>query len=163
MVHVVDVASKTIKKNIVVGKRPRRFAITPNGQELWVTNELGASVSVISLKDYSVISTIALQLKGARSSDITPIGLVMTRDGKRAYVTMGRANHVAFIDVASRQITDQVLVGKRPWSVALSADESKLYVVNGLSDDMTVVDTARAKALISVPVGRVPHTVVLTN
>jgi YVTN family beta-propeller protein len=161
MVHVIDIATKTIKKNIPVGKRPRRFAITPNGQELWVSNELGASVSVISLKDYSVLATIALTLKGARAADITPIGLVMTQDGKRAYVTMGRANHVAFVDVASRKITDQVLVGKRPWSVALSADESQLYVVNGLSDDLTVVDTAKAKAVLTIPVGRVPHTVVL--
>jgi len=60
-------------------------------------------------------------------------------------------------------VTDQVLVGKRPWSLALCQDESRLYVVNGLSDDMTVVDTARAKALLSVPVGRVPHSVVLTD
>ena len=120
-------------------------------------------MSVISLKDYSVIATIALQLKGARATDITPIGMVMTKDGKRAYVTMGRANHVAFVDVANRKITDQVLVGKRPWSVALSADESKLYVVNGLSDDMTVIDTRKAKALVSLPIGRVPHTVVLTD
>jgi YVTN family beta-propeller protein len=87
----------------------------------------------------------------------------MTRDGKRAYVTMGRANHVAFVDVASRKVTDQVLVGKRPWSLALNQDESKLFVVNGLSDDMTVIDTAKAKAMVSVPVGRVPHTVVLAN
>ena len=58
---------------------------------------------------------------------------------------------------------EKVLVGKRPWSVALSTDESKLYVVNGLSDDITVVDTAKAKAMVSIPVGRVPHTVVLTN
>lgn len=115
------------------------------------------------MKDYSVLATIPLALKGARSADITPIGLLMTRDGKRAYVTMGRANHVAFIDVVSRKITDQVLVGKRPWSLALNADESRLYVVNGLSDDMTVVDTAKAKALVSIPVGRVPHTVVLAR
>ena len=76
---------------------------------------------------------------------------------------MGRANHVAFIDIAKREVTHQVLVGKRPWSVALNADETKLYVVNGLSDDMTVIDTAKAKALQSLPVGRIPHTVVLTD
>ena len=160
---MVDVASKRIKTNITVGARPRRFAIAESRQELWVTNELAASISVISLKDFSVLATIPLQLKGARSSDITPVGLVMTKDGKRAYVAMGRANHVAFIDIAKREVTHQVLVGKRPWSVALNADESKLYVVNGLSDDMTVIDTVKAKALQSLPVGRVPHTVVLTE
>ena len=72
-------------------------------------------------------------------------------------MALGRANHVAFVDVASRQVTHQVLVGKRAWNVALDAAEQRLLVVNGLSDDVTIVDVAAAKALKSVPVGRVPY------
>jgi YVTN family beta-propeller protein len=144
-----------------VGKRPRRFAITPDGSQLWVTNELGSSVSVISTKDHTVVDTIALTLKGARPEDITPVGVTIARDGKRAYVAMGRANHVAFIDVASRKVTDTVLVGKRAWNLALNKAETQLWVVNGLSDDVTVIDIASAKALKSIPVGRIPYGVVL--
>ena len=163
MVHVIDTATAKVVKNVKVGKRPRRMAITPDGKELWVTNELDASVSIVSIADHSVIGTIKFEVKGARAADITPVGIQMTRDGKRAFVALGRANHVAFIDVASRKVTNQVLVGKRAWNVMLDKAEAKLLVVNGLSDDITVVDVAAAKALKSIPVGRVPYGVVIVE
>jgi PQQ-dependent catabolism-associated beta-propeller protein len=157
MVHVIDVATATVLHNVKVGKRPRRMAITPDGSELWVTNELDASVSIVSTKDHTLAQTIKFELPGARAQDITPVGIVMTKDGKRAFVGMGRANHVAFIDVAQRKVTQMVLAGKRVWNVALDKAEARLYVVNGLSDDMTVIDMASGKPLKTVAVGRVPY------
>jgi YVTN family beta-propeller protein len=118
---------------------------------------------VIDTRTRAVAGTIRFELKGARAADITPVGLVMARDGQRAFVALGNANHVAFVDVASRQVTQQVLVGKRAWSVALDAAGKQLYVVNGLSDDLSIVDVASAKATKTVKVGRVPHTVVVVE
>ncbi|MEJ8822814.1 PQQ-dependent catabolism-associated beta-propeller protein [Variovorax humicola] len=163
IVHVIDVASASVVKNIKVGKRPRRMALTPDGKELWVTNELDASLSIISTETRSVIGGVKLEVKGARSEDITPVGIQMTRDGKRAFVAMGRANRVAFIDVPQRKVTDLVLVGKRAWNVTLDKAEARLYVVNGLSDDVTVVDVAAARPLKSIPVGRVPYGLVVVE
>jgi PQQ-dependent catabolism-associated beta-propeller protein len=157
LVHVIDSVSGKVVKNIKVGKRPRRFALTPDASQLWVTNELSASVTVLSTRDYSVIDTIEFKLKGARETDITPVGIVFTRDGKRGFVALGRANHVAFVDVPARKVTDWVLVGKRAWNVALDKAEGRLLVCNGLSDDLTIIDVASAKPLKTVPVGRVPY------
>lgn len=163
MVHVIDVAAGKVVKNVKVGKRPRRMAITPDGKELWVTNELDASVSVVSTATHEVIATLKFALKGARAEDITPVGITMTKDGKRAFVSLGRANHVAFVDVAARKVTDLVLVGKRAWNVTLDKAEKQLWVVNGMSDDVTVVDVAAAKAIKSIPVGRVPYGLVIVE
>jgi PQQ-dependent catabolism-associated beta-propeller protein len=157
MVHAIDVASAKLIHNIKVGKRPRRMALTPDGAELWVTNELDASVSIVSTRDHKVQHTLTFEVPGLRSSDITPVGIVISRDGRSAFVGLGRANHVAFVDVKARKVTRLVLAGKRAWNVSLDAAEARLYVVNGLSDDMTVVDVARGKALKTVPVGRVPY------
>jgi len=154
---VIDTATMKVSKNVKVGKRPRRFALTPDGSQLWVTNELGSSVSILSTADYSTLATIEFEVKGVRAADITPVGITMSRDGKQAFVALGRANHVAFVDVASRKVNHLVLVGKRAWNVALDQAGQKLVVVNGLSDDVTIVDVASAKAIKSVPVGRVPY------
>jgi YVTN family beta-propeller protein len=78
-------------------------------------------------------------------------------------VGLGRANHVAVVDVASRQVKGYVLVGKRAWGLGLSRDGKRLYVANGLSDDLTIVDTEALKALKTLKVGRVPHTVVVDD
>lgn len=163
LVHVIDVATAKVVKNVKVGKRPRRMALTPDGKELWVTNELDASVSIVSTGDHSVVGTVKFEVKGARAEDISPVGITMSRDGKRAFVALGRANHVAFVDVLGRKVTNLVLVGKRPWNVSLDKAEARLWVVNGLSDDVTVVDVAGAKAIKSIPVGRVPYGVVVVE
>ncbi len=161
MVHVIDVASRKVARNIQVGKRPRRFLLTAT--ELWVTNELGASVSVIRLADHSVQATIDFKPPGMRTEDVTPVGMALSPDGKTAYVGLGRANHVAAVDVASRQVKAYALVGKRAWGLALSRNGQWLYVTNGLSDDMSIVDAARMKAVKSVKAGRVPHSVVVDD
>jgi len=84
-------------------------------------------------------------------------------DGTRAYVALGRANHVGVVDVASREVLDYVLVGKRAWGLALTRDEKTLYVANGLSDDISIVDTASRRVLKSVPVGRVPYGILIDD
>ncbi len=162
-VKVVDLASGKVVASIKTGKRPRRFALTPDGKELWVTNELDASVTIIDTQTNKVAHTLRFEVKGARPADITPVGIAMTRDGKRAFVSLGRANHVAFVDVGSRKVTDLVLAGKRAWGLGLDKAEKTLVVANGLSDDVTLIDVAGAKALKSVPAGRVPHSVVVVE
>ena len=161
MVHVIDVASRKVVKNIAVGKRPRRFVLTAS--QLWVSNELGASVSLIGLADHSVQGTIEFKPPGMRSEDVTPVGMALAADGRTAYVGLGRANHVAVVDVASRQVRGYVLVGRRAWGLALSRDGSRLYVANGLSDDLTIIDTAAMKAIKTVKAGRSPHSVVVDD
>jgi PQQ-dependent catabolism-associated beta-propeller protein len=161
LVHVIDVAQRKVVKNIPVGKRPRRFLLA--GGELWVSNELDGSVSILRTSDHTVQASIAFRPQGMRTEDVTPVGMALSPDGRTAYVGLGRANHVAVVDVAARQVKGYVLVGRRAWGLALSRDGQRLYVANGLSDDMSVVDTASMKATRTLKVGRVPHTVVVDD
>lgn len=154
VIHVIDLVNKKVSKNIKVGKRPRRFAMSPDSSELWISNELSSDVSVVDTATHTVKATVAFDIKGMRKADITPVGVLLTKDGKTAWVSLGKANHVAEVDVASRT----VLAGKRAWGLALSPDEATLYVTNALSDDMTLVDTREGKAIRTVAAGRVPHT-----
>jgi PQQ-dependent catabolism-associated beta-propeller protein len=163
MVHVVDAEAGVVTDNIVVGTRPRRLLLLPDGKQLWVSNELSGQVSVIDRGTNQVSTTIDFLPPGFRQTDVTPVGMTMTRDGKSAIVALGRANHVAFIDTATRKVEDYVLVGSRAWGVALSPDEKTLYVANGLSDDLSIVDMESRKAIRAVPVGRVPHSVLVDD
>jgi YVTN family beta-propeller protein len=65
------------------------------------------------------------------------------------------------VDLATREVRNTVLVGKRAWGLALHPDGKTLYVANGMSDDMTLIDTLAGKAIRTVPVGRVPHSVLV--
>ncbi len=163
LVHVIDLASGKIVRNIEVGKRPRRLALTPDGKELWVTNEMSASVSILRTADHTVAETLKFEAKGFRPDDITPVGMTLSANGKTAFIALGRANHVAVVDVASRKVRSLILVGKRAWGLAVSRDNATLYVANGMSDDVSVVDVATGRALKTVKAGRVPHSVVIDD
>ena len=163
MVHVVDTATSEIRANIVAGNRPRRFAVPAGGDRLWVTNELSGSVSLIDLGTMKVVDTVEFKPKGFRPEDVTPVGITTTGDGRTAFVALGRANHVAVVDVASLAVEDYILVGSRAWNTTLNRDESLLFVANGLSDDISVIDVADRRVIKSVPVGRVPYAVLIDD
>jgi YVTN family beta-propeller protein len=147
----------------VVGTRPRRFAASPDGRELWVPAELSGEVYIIDRGKFAVTGKIEFLPPGMRKTDVTPVGLAMTKDGKTAYVTLGHAAHVAVVDVPTRKVQGYILVGKRSWGITLSRDESKLFVANGFGDDVTIIDAKTRKAIISVPVGRIPWGVAIDD
>lgn len=158
-IFIIDPWAGEILDEILVGNRPRRGIVTPDDREYWVTNELGGSVSILDAQTYEVIDEIVFEHRGMRQEDINPVDFAMTRDGQKAYITLGRARHVAVVDVPSREIEEYILAGNRVWGAALTADEKFLVVTNGASDDISIIDTGRNVAVQAVSVGRTPHTV----
>lgn len=156
---VIDPWAGEILDEVLVGNRPRRGIVTPDDREYWVTNELGGSVTILDAQTFAVIDEVRFERRGLREEDINPVDFAMTRDGKTAYVTLGRAQRVAVVDVAGREVTDYILAGDRVWGAALSADEKILVVTNGASDDVSIIDTDKKVAINAVAVGRTPHTV----
>ncbi len=163
LVHVIDVEKGEVVKDIQVNQRPRRFALSPDGKEIWVSAELAGMVDIIDVATLTITGDIHFQPTGFRKEQVTPVDVIMTQDGKTAYVALGRANHVAVVDVRSRKILEYILVGKRPWGLALNSDDSRLYVANGLSDDITIVDTGTRRAIRSTPVGLIPYGILVDD
>jgi PQQ-dependent catabolism-associated beta-propeller protein len=163
LVHVVDVLLQKHIKDIPVGTRPRRFALTPDNKELWVSAELSGQVEIIDVEKLANKGKVEFQLRAIRRELFTPVDIVITSDGSKAYVALGRANHVAVINAKSREVMDYIVVGKRAWGLRLNADESRLWVANGLSDDVSIVDTRTNKVLVSVPVGQVPYGILIDD
>ena len=163
LVHVIDLEADEVIADILVDTRPRRFALTPDETELWVSAELAGMVNIIDVGTLELVGDIPFLPTGFRPEQVTPVDVLITRDGARAYVALGRANHVAVVDVAKRRVLDYVLVGHRAWGLALTADEGLLYVANGLSDDVTVIETATLEAVTSVPVGLVPYGILIDD
>ena len=163
MVHVIDIESREVLADILVGTRPRRLAATPDGREVWVSAELSGLVNIIDPKSYAVVGEIHFLPRGFRKDQVTPVDVLITRDGSTAYVALGRANHVAAVAVSTREVKKYLLVGRRAWGLALSRDEARLYVANGLSDDITIIDTKSLTVIKSVAVGPMPYGILIDD
>jgi PQQ-dependent catabolism-associated beta-propeller protein len=158
-VHVVDLEARVVTDNISVGTRPSRFLLMLDGRQLWVSNEVSGEVSIIDSLTKQVTGKLEFSPPVSGPINITPFGMTLTKDGRTAFVALGRANYVAFVDTATRTIRDYVKVGQGPREVALNADESMLYVVNALSNDLSIVDVPKHTVVEAVRVGQSPHSV----
>jgi len=145
-----------VLQNILVDTRPREAQFTNDGRHVWVSAEIGGTVSVIDAKTYKQVHKFGFEIPGVNPELIQPVGIEMSKDGKLAFVALSHANRVAVVDTETFEVKTYILVGQRPWHMAVHPDGSQLFVANGLTNDMTVVDIATLKPLRSVPVGRLP-------
>ena len=93
----------------VTQRRGGRHAAAPFRGDARRQGALGhdASCRARSTSSTAPSSTVAGKIEflppGMRKTDVTPVGLAMTKDGKTAYVTLGHAAHVAVVDVRDAQ------------------------------------------------------------
>ena len=128
---------------------------------MWVSAEVGGTIAVIDPTTAKIVKKFGFQIAGVRPELIQPMGIIFSKDGKLAFVAIGRANRIAVVDTATFEVKQYILIGQRPWHMAISPDGSTLYSANGLTNDMTVIDIGSLKAEKSVPVGRLPWGLVI--
>ncbi len=163
IVHVINLQTNKIDANITVDRRPRRFALSNDEKKLFVSAELGSIVNVINTESFEVIDTIIFLPKGFKKEEITPVDVILNNKNSLGYVALGIANRVAIFELSSGKILDYILVGKRPWGMAISKDDNFVYVANGMSDDISIIDTKKNRVLRSVKVGSSPYAILIVE
>ena len=78
----------------------------------------------------SVIDTATNNVTATVTVGSSPIGVAVTPDGTKVYVTNYDSNTVSVIDTATNNVTATVPVGTSPRGVAVSPDGTKVYVAN---------------------------------
>ncbi|MGB8869230.1 MAG: PQQ-dependent catabolism-associated beta-propeller protein, partial [Rhodomicrobium sp.] len=156
MAHFIDTRTQEIAANVLVGQRPRFAVFKRDGSELWVSSEVGGTVSVIDPVRHAVKNKITFEIPGLRREAIQPVGINITKDGKLVFISLGPANRVAVVDGNTYEVIKYLLVGQRVWHGAFTPDEKYLLVTNGLSNDVSVIDVADLKVIKSIQVGREP-------
>jgi PQQ-dependent catabolism-associated beta-propeller protein len=148
--------------NVLVDPRPRIARFKHDGSQVWVSSELGGTVSVIDAVKHAVTHTIHFDVQGLRAESIQPVGIAFTKDDKTAFVALGPANRVAVLDAQTYKLRKYLLVGQRVWHMAFTPDQKYLLTTNGLSNDVSVIDVASLEVVKSIQVGRLPWGVVVS-
>ena len=163
-VSVLELSPLQVLATVTVGRGPLGVAVTPNGEEVYVTNfgqdsrlvagaVEGNTVSVIRTSTNSVVATIQV---GA-----LPAGVAIHPDGRRAYVTSRRTDQLWVIDTATHTVVVTIPVQVQPANLAFSPNGERAYVTNFGSNSVSVVDTTAMTALHvpdgdAIKVGLVP-------
>lgn len=129
-VAVVDTRSWKVTNYIDVGTKPKRIAVQPDQQYLWVVDEGG--VTVIDRANLKVSAKLAT---GAGLHDI-----VISNDNRFAYVSNSESETVSIIDIRKLEKIDDVKVGPGAASMAQSDLSKALYVVSEVAGTVTVIE-----------------------
>src|SRR3546814_16106288 len=109
MAHFIDTASHAITDNVLVDARPRFAEFSPDGSQVWVSAEIGGTVSVIDNASRQVVHSIGFEIAGIRAEAIQPVGVRLSQDGRYAFVALGPANRVAVVDQQTYEVLDYLL------------------------------------------------------
>ena len=157
LVHVFDGVTYRQDEVIRTNLRPRRIALFKN--ELWVSSEMGSRVEIFDIETRDKLDEVIFAPKGFRPEQMTPVDILFNEPANEVYIALGSANHVAVVDVATREITKYILVGRRAWGLGLSHDNQTLIVLNGLSDDFTLIDLKTKRPRLTKRAGLIPHSI----
>ncbi len=160
MAHFIDTTTHQSIDNVLVDNRPRVAEFNSAGTQVWVSAEIGGTVTVIDPSNRKVLGKVTFEIPGITKDAIQPVGVRITKDGKKAFVALGPANRVAVVDTSTFKVERYLLVGQRVWNLGFTPDEKLLFTTNGTSNDVSVIDVASMKVIKSIKVGRYPWGVV---
>ena len=156
-VFAIDTRSFKVVGHFQVHPRPRSAAFLPDGSRAFIPSESSGEINIVDSVEHKLLRTVALP-KGSR-----PMCLVVGRDGKKLYASLGRGGAICVLDAATADIIGSIKVGTRPWGIAISPDGKYLFSANGPSDDVSVVDLATEKEIARVKVGSSPWGVAIAT
>ncbi|WP_424971240.1 YVTN family beta-propeller repeat protein [Dinoroseobacter sp. S76] len=156
MAHWIDTETQELFANTLVDSRPRHAEFIKDGAQLWVSAEIGGTISIFNVADQTEIAKIGFEVDGVHPDRVQPVGFEFTEGDTHAFVALGPSNHVAVVNAETFEVEDYILVGRRVWHMDFSPDKSLLFTTNGVSGDVTVIDVAKREAIKSIKVGRFP-------
>jgi YVTN family beta-propeller protein len=154
-VFVIDTSSYKSVAHFKVAVRPRSVDFLKDAAIGFVPSESVGQLNVIDTDHPNVVKTLTLPA-GSR-----PMRVRVAPNGKKIYVSNGRAGTISVIDSHSYELLDTIKVGARPWGIVISPDGKVLYAANGPSNDVSVVDLETAKEVARVKAGSSPWGLVI--
>ena len=140
-VDVINAKTRKIETRINVGVDPVSLAVRPDNKEVWVSNHVSDSVSVIDSDSSSstflrVIDTVQEFDPKTRATRFDePVGIAFANNTK-AYVALSSENKIAIIDVATRTVTGRLnITAQDPREIIVR--NNRLYVIPFESNNKT--------------------------
>jgi YVTN family beta-propeller protein len=154
LVMVDPAARKVVRDYDVKGKSPHMVIPMPAGDRAFVSNADSDSLAAIELK------TGQTRIIAAGSH---PQGGVLSKDGKRLYLTSTNGNQISIVDTDHLEVTGTIPTGKGPARIALTPDGKTLVYNLQYEPAVGFADVASGKQVSMVPLSGRPLSLTMTG
>ena len=129
---------------------PSGLAISPDGNTLFVANNLGDSLGIVDdLRDTRKLTRIDL------GAHVYPYAVVAVHERGavvKAYVSCWNDHSVAVVYPNGSGTVSRIAVDRHPTAMLLNSDQTRLYVANSNGDSVSVIDTRTDKEIERISV-----------
>jgi YVTN family beta-propeller protein len=155
-VQYVDLATKSVTREIPTGTHPKVLALSADGTMLFAANWAGNSVTQIDVASGSVVRTLPVGTH--------PRGTVVTRSGTLYVANFDGASIDIYPHVVGRHPFDptahtRIPACEIPRHLALSPDESTLYISCFHDSALHVMDLATRRITHRISIGNSPKSI----
>jgi len=110
-VSIIDVAGKKVVATLALGtRRSNRLKFTPDGKRVLITDLDAGELLILDAAARKEVKRINVGK--------TPEGILMAKDGSRAYVCVAGDDRIAILDLKTLQVTGHIVTGKGPDGMA---------------------------------------------
>jgi len=169
-VTVIDALSFKKLASITVGRSPHNLQVALDAMCLWVTNNGRPNTSekhpsstgpghgqstgrgelwALDIGPHAVVATVSV---GSR-----PAHVVLTPDGRYAYVTNGGDGTVSMVDTQAGRLAATAKVGDLPHGIRMSLDGRYAFVTNIYEATASVIEIGPMKLVATVRTGKAPN------
>jgi YVTN family beta-propeller protein len=161
--QVVDVNTQQVTQTIPY-KSPEALylgvAFSPDGKTMYASAGGNNKIRVFGFENGRLTEQAPILLTDNNKTNFYPAGISVSADGKFLFVANNLNHSVSKVDLASKQISKTVPVGKYPYASLLTNDGKSLYVTNWGESSISVVDPDTLTVKKTIPVGLHPNAII---
>jgi YVTN family beta-propeller protein len=148
LIRVIDLAARRMVGTVDLGKglRPHCAVFGPKDGLLYVTTELGDSITVIDPSTLKVVGTVPT---GQPESHM----LAIAKDGRHAYTANVGPGTVSALDLVARKVLAIIPISRQTQRISLSVDDRLAFTADQTEPRLAVIDVAanRVTKWVSLP------------
>jgi YVTN family beta-propeller protein len=134
-VAVITTRSWKVSTYIDAGARPTRITAQPDQHYVWIANDGNKKDGGVTVIDTTTLKVAAQISTGPGDHEI-----VITNDGRFAFVSNPESETVSVIDIHRLVKLDDIKVSPGPAAMALSELSRAIYVASEIDGSVTVID-----------------------
>lgn len=161
--QVVDVESQQVVQTIPY-KSPEALyfgvAFSQDGKTVYASAGGNNKIRVYGFENGKLAEQSPIPLTDASKTNFYPAGVSVSKDGKALFIANNLNHSVSKIDLATKQISKTVAVGKNPYAAVLSNDGKSLYISNWGESSISVMDTETFAIKSTISVGLHPNAII---